>query len=92
MVSGRELKDVTHGLARLHVIPAQRPVVAMRHLRAGSTHWLRPNPSRCRVLAVARELACRWLVAGRDGENGGPVRGMLWEMAQPQHASKDGEG
>jgi len=38
------------------------------------------------VLAAARELACRWLVAGRDGESWGPVLGMLGAVAQPQHA------
>jgi hypothetical protein len=30
VVSDRELKDPTHGLARLHVIPAQRPGAGRR--------------------------------------------------------------
>ena len=29
---------------------------------------------------------------GRDGEDRGPARGMLGEVAQPQHAPKDGGG
>jgi hypothetical protein len=44
------------------------------------------------VLVAARELACRWLVGGRDGEDRGRSWAMLEEVAQPQHASKDGGG
>jgi hypothetical protein len=45
------------------------------------------------LLAAGRHGSCRaggWLPGGTVRRGAGA--GMLWEMTQPQHASKDGEG
>ena len=66
------------------------------------TYLIAASPDGSAGRSVPRELlmgcvspgssrAGGWL-PGATGENRGPVREMLWEMAQPQHASKDGEG
>lgn len=69
MVSDRELKDPTHGLARLHVIPAQRPAVVMRHLRArscvlDSVQWP-SSPTHARVTQVSSSSVRRPRGLGR---------------------------
>src|ERR1035438_1614094 len=42
------------------------------------------------VLVASRALACGWPVAGRGNEDPRPDRGMLEEVAQPQHALTKG--